>query len=73
LAVSPSQKFLAVCEQADKAICTIYDITNAQQPKRRKTLVSYDYSSTRFVSVAFSPHNEKSHLLTLVSITNLNL
>jgi len=65
MAVSPSLKFMAICEQAERAICSIYDLSNLN--RKKKTLCSYDYQSKKFVSVAFSPHNEKSHLLTLTA------
>lgn len=34
-------------------------------PKRKKILTSQDYNSKEFASVAFSPQNEKSLLVTL--------
>jgi len=66
--VSPSKRFLAICEKGERrAICTIYDITAR---KRRKTLPeneldNNDYKSKIFLSAAFSPKNDKQHLMTL--------
>ena len=62
LSVSTSRKYLAVCEKADRALCLIYDLGTM---KRRKVLSSTDYSTREFISVAFSPQNEKSLLITL--------
>ena len=62
VALSPSKKFLAVCERSERAICLVYDVTTM---KRRKVLTSTDYNSREFVSVAFAPTNEKSLLATL--------
>ena len=64
LALSPSKKFLAVCERAERAICSVFDVSTL---KRRKILTSTDYSSKEFVSVNFAPSNEKSMLVTLTS------
>lgn len=42
IAVSPNNKFLAVAEQAEKAMITVYDL---QTLKRRKVLMSTDAGS----------------------------
>ena len=42
LAVSPSKKFVAVAERADKALVTVYDLSTL---KRRKVLVSAEVAS----------------------------
>jgi len=62
VALSPSKKFLAVCERSERAICCVFDVASM---KRRKILTSTDYNSKEFVSVAFAPSNEKSLLATL--------
>ena len=64
LALSPSKKFLAVCEKSERAICCVFDVTTL---KRRKILTSTDYNSKEFVSVNFAPSNEKSLLVTLTA------
>lgn len=64
LALSPSKRFLAVCEKAEKAVCSVFDVNTL---KRRKILTSTDYNSKEFVSVNFAPSNEKSMLVTLTS------
>jgi len=72
LSVSPSRKYVAVCEKAERAICIIWDVSGITSnppaaPKRRKVLTSSDYNSKEFLSAAFAPTNEKSMLVTLVS------
>ena len=72
MALSPSKKFLAVCEKAERAVCTVYvssmDAKNNMLVfKKKKILTSVDYHAKEFISVAFSPLNDKSHLVTLVS------
>ena len=64
LALSPSKKFLAVCERAERAVCCVFDMTTL---KRRKVLTSTEFSAQEFVSVNFAPSNEKSMLVTLTS------
>lgn len=64
MALSPSKKFLAVCERADKAVCSVFDMFAL---KRKKILCSMDYNAKEFVSVNFAPSNEKSMLVTLTS------
>ena len=72
MAVSPSRKYIAICEKSERAICLVWDISGVASnppvaPKRRKILTSTDYGSKEFISVNFSPMNEKSFLATLVS------
>jgi hypothetical protein len=64
MALTPSKKFLAVCERAERAICCVYDMSTL---KRKKILTSTDCSSKEFLSVNFAPTNEKSMLVTLTS------
>ena len=64
LAVSPTKKFLAICERSERAICRVFDLTNPSLNKK-KILTSTDYNSKEFVSCAFAPSNEKSFLVTL--------
>jgi len=64
MALSPSKKFLAVCEKAEKAVCCVFDVATQ---KRRKILTSTDYNSKEFVSVAFAPSAEKTMLVTLTA------
>jgi len=68
LAVSPSHRFLAVCEKAEHPLCIIYDlhgIKQGQNPKRKKVLTSHDTFAKEFVSACFSPHHEKINIVTL--------
>ena len=66
--VSASKKFLVICERAQRAVWTVYEI---QHQKVRRSLLKGDqestqfYQSKEFISVQFSPKNEKHHLLTL--------
>lgn len=71
MTVSPSKKYVAICEKSERAICLIWDISGISanpvvQPKRKKVLTSADYNAKEFISVAFAPSNEKSLLATLV-------
>ena len=59
LAVSPSKKYLAVCEKAERAICTVYASTmdaksNTLVFKKKKVLISVDYDAKEFIYVSFS-------------------
>lgn len=77
LSVSPSRKYVAICEKAERAICLVWDISGISSnppvaPKRRKVLTSSEYNAKEFLSVAFAPTNEKSLLVTLVSFKNSN-
>lgn len=59
MAVSPSKKYLAVCEKADRAICTIYASamdakSNSLVFKKKKVLTSTEYDSKEFIFVTFS-------------------
>lgn len=72
MAVSPSRKYVAICEKSERAICMVWDISGISSnppvaPKRRKVLTSTDYASKEFISANFAPTNEKSFLATLVS------
>lgn len=62
LALSPSKRWLAVCERSDRAVCSVFDVNTL---KRRKILTSTEYQSKEFVSVNFAASNEKSLLATL--------
>jgi WD40 repeat protein len=62
ITVSPGKKYIAICERSDKAQCYIFDTTTQ---RRRKCLVANECESKDFISVAFSPSNEKSYLITL--------
>ena len=64
MALSHSKKYFALCERADKAVCSVFDVATL---KRRKILTSADYNSKEFVSVNFAPSNEKSMLVTLTA------
>jgi 6-phosphogluconolactonase (cycloisomerase 2 family) len=60
LALSPSKKFLAVCEKGERAICTVYVAamdakSNTLVFKKKKVLTSMEYHAKEFISVAFSP------------------
>ena len=56
-------RYIAICERAEKAQCSIFDTTTQ---RRRKTLTANDLQAREFISVAFSPIDEKNHLITLV-------
>ena len=62
ISLSPGKKHIAIWERAAKAQCSIFDTATS---RRRKTLTANDLNSTDFISVAFSPSNEKEHLITL--------
>lgn len=71
MALSPSKKFLAVCEKAERAVCTVYVSSmdaknNTLVFKKKKVLTSVEYHAKEIISVAFSPTNDKSFLATLV-------
>ena len=51
IVVSPAKKYVAICEKAERALCTVYDLNTL---KRKKTLTSSDYQAKEFLSVAFS-------------------
>jgi len=70
LALSPSKKYLAICEKAERAICGVVDITNLNAPlKRKKILTSMDYTCKSFISAAFAPPGyDKSYLVTLSGV-----
>lgn len=64
--MSPSKKYLAICEKGDvKAFCTIIDINSG----KKKVLPEHDevleFKTREFLSAAFSPKNEKQHIMTL--------
>ena len=70
MALSHNRKYLAVCEQATKAICSVYNVGKMMETfkekkssnvvidqatiKKRRILVSTDYSAKCFISVDFS-------------------
>ena len=67
VSISPSKKYLAICERGERAICMIYDVAGQ---KFRKKLPDQehecsDYYSREFLACAFSFKNEKNHLVTL--------
>lgn len=62
MTVSPGKKYIAICERAEKAQCFIFDTTTQ---RRRKCLVANECESQEYISVAFSPANEKNFLITL--------
>lgn len=70
MALSPSKSFLAVAERAERAICSVFDMTTL---KRKKILTSTDYASREFVSVNFAPSNERSMLVTLTSEPDIKI
>jgi WD40 repeat protein len=74
LAISPSKKFLAVCEQSTNAVCSVYNIqkflesirqsksiTTIDVPaKKRRILMSTEDPARKFISVDFCAQNEKN-------------
>jgi WD40 repeat protein len=68
ISVSPSKRFLAICEIGDvRAMCTIYDITSRKKKRvlPENEYETNDFTTKTFLSAAFSPKNEKQHLITL--------
>ena len=73
MALSPSRKFLAVCEKSNNAICTVYNVGKFLEQsvekrqtsifdvpiKKRKILCSAEDPAREFVSVDFCAKNEK--------------
>jgi WD40 repeat protein len=70
LAISPSKKFLAVAETAERAICCVYDLHTM---KRKRIITSAEYQSKSFLSLAFAPSSEKSNLVTLTSEPDMKI
>ncbi len=69
LALSPSKKYLAVCEKAERAICGVVDITNLNVLKRKRILTSMDYACKSFISCAFAAIGfDKSYLVTMSGV-----
>ena len=68
ITLSPSGRFIAYCERAEpRAQVTVYEIA---QRKKRKTLPepemdNLQFKCNEFLGSAFSPTNEKQHLVTL--------
>ena len=67
VAVSRSGRFLAMCERAEKARCSIY---NVQTQKHVQTLPDLDlecldYDAKEFLCASFSVKNEGAQLITL--------
>ena len=69
ISVSPSQKFMAICERGEVAAqCIIYDLENR---KKIKTIPDAEvseqilYQSHEFISCAFSVKNERQQIVTL--------
>ena len=67
IAISKQKKFLAICEKAEHAMCTIYDI---HSQKKKKVLPDQDircsdYEAKEFLSACFDPVKENRFLITL--------
>jgi len=65
VSVSTSGKYLAICERHTRAQCTIYDIG----VRKLKKIIpdqdqEVDYKTKEFLSVCFSPKNDKQNLFT---------
>ena len=79
LALSPSKKYLAVCEKGSNAICTVYNIgkflelsvEKKQQSifdvplKKRKILCSNEDPAKEFVAADFCSNDQKKYLVTI--------
>ena len=79
LALSPSRKYLAVCEKSTNAICTVYNIGRFLEIpvekrtqsifdvpiKKRKILCSPDDPAKEFVSADFCAKNNERQLVTV--------
>jgi hypothetical protein len=79
MTLSPSKKYLAVCEKAQKAICSVYNIQAFMVPsrdkkalvydsnnKKKRVLIAAELDASEYVSVSISGLNEKL-LVTLTS------
>ena len=67
MAVSSNNKYLAVCERSQQAICLIYELGTL---KRRRILTSSESAATEFIDVKFTAQTEDkltNFLFTLVS------
>jgi WD40 repeat protein len=62
VAISPQRRYLAVAENAEKAVCIIYD---TQTQRRKKTLSNPDCESEEYVAMAFAPGHEHKYLVTV--------
>ncbi|XP_037831258.1 cilia- and flagella-associated protein 57 isoform X3 [Kryptolebias marmoratus] len=57
LALSPSRRYLAVSERAEKASITVFDLHH-EQGRKRKPLTAGETSVQEFVCMAFSPDSK---------------
>ena len=51
MAVSSNNKYLAVCERSQQAICLIYELGTLE---RRRILTSSESAATEFIDVKFT-------------------
>ena len=72
MALSASKRYLAIAEKAERAIVCVWDLSNGGF-KCKKKITSTDYQSKSFLSVAFAPGAEKSHLVTLTSEPDMKI
>ena len=56
--MSPCNKFLVVCEKAQQALCTIYEL-HGDNVKRRRRLTAAELLATEFVSISFARTEDK--------------
>ena len=67
VAVSPSNRFVAICQRAEKAKCIIYDIhtQKLKQTLPDQDIDTDDYEAKEFLSAAFPVKNEQTQMVTL--------
>ena len=74
MALSHNNRYLAICERAEQAICFVYEVNSL---KRRRILTSSESVAKEFIDVKFAHSDEKltNFLFTLVSsrFESLNL
>jgi WD40 repeat protein len=62
LALSPSKRYLAVAERADRAIIFVYDMHTM---RRKKTLTTTDCMSQEYISISFATGQEGKYLVSM--------
>ena len=67
--MSKSKKYLAICEKAEHATCTIYDIHSQKKKKvlPDQDIACTDYEAKEFLSCSFSPKQENQFMITLTA------
>ena len=79
LAISPSKRYLAVCEQSTNAVCSVYfiqtflekvrdkksTITYDSSVKKKKVLITNEDSARKYISADFCAQNNERQLVTI--------